>query len=108
VHLRTALVRAPDGGKRIRPLELVGRAMHLPAGSRAAEERVERFEQAAGQPLVRAGPATFGGLFWNRRAYSWVATEPRLKNALCTGPTSVSVVISTSTEMRCCKLAGSP
>ena len=54
------------------------------------------------------GPATFGGWFWKRRAYSCVATEPRLKKAECTEPSSVSVATSTLTAIRCCRFAGSP
>jgi hypothetical protein len=55
VHLRPALMLSADGGERSRPLELVASAVHLPAGAGAPNERDERLEQPAREPLVRAG-----------------------------------------------------
>ncbi len=55
-----------------------------------------------------AGPSSLGFLFSKRRAYSCVATEPRLKNAECVGPVSSSEVISTVTLEPDLRAAGSP
>ena len=54
------------------------------------------------------GPALLGGWFSKRRAYSWVATEPRLKNAEWAGPVSASVVTESSNSTRASRSAGSP